>query len=426
MAYLAELGTFGIKPGLGRIKKLLELCENPQERYRKVHITGTNGKGSVTAMLSGILTQSGLHTGMFTSPHLVSYTERIQVDGQPISEEDFARYLSYLKTKIRHMKEMDFDSPTQFEVLTALAFWYFADKNVDYAVIEVGLGGLLDSTNVIRPEVSVITNVTLEHADKCGGTLEGVAMHKAGIIKDGVPVVTAAEGMPLEIIEKTAEEKNADVFVAGRDFYVQELETEDDVQSFEFSSALIGVTNWHYDVPLLGKYQRQNSALAVMTAELLRNNDEHITPESIAQALELIRWPGRFEKVMLGKQRVIIDGAHNPAGMQALRSSLDEYFPAEPRVFVMGILHDKNIRKMTAALLRPTDIVVLTKPDSERAAETAEVAGCIQVQHLEQYDDMQEALDRGIELANEEKLLCLTGSLYLIGELRAKVLAKKE
>ena len=195
--YLEGLNVFGVRLGLSRIKRLLELLDLPQERYRTIHVTGTNGKGSVSAMLESIIRRSGLHVGLYTSPHLFSYTERMQVNGQPISQQEFADCLSTIRE----------ECPTQFEVLTALAFFYFAMKQVDYAVIEVGLGGLLDSTNVIVPEVSVITNVALEHADRCGGTLEGVAEHKAGIIKSGVPVVTAATGLPLEIIRQKAEEK---------------------------------------------------------------------------------------------------------------------------------------------------------------------------------------------------------------------------
>ncbi len=211
LEYLDELSTFGTKLGLGRIKQLVTYLDNPQTRYKTIHITGTNGKGSTSSMLSSILTTSNIKTGLYISPHLVSYTERIQIDGNPISEEDFADCISAVKTFVDKMVEDGEESPTQFEVITAAAFLYFAINKVEYAVIEVGLGGLLDSTNVVKPEVSVITNVAFEHAHLCGGTLEGIAEHKAGIIKDGVPVVTAAKDIPLDIINQTAEEKNADI-----------------------------------------------------------------------------------------------------------------------------------------------------------------------------------------------------------------------
>lgn len=184
LSYLEGLNIFGIKLGLDRINRLLELLDLPQNRYRTIHVTGTNGKGSVSAMLAGILQHSGIHTGFYSSPHLVSYTERMRVDGQSISEEEFAHCLSTIRVYVDQMVAEGSESPTQFEVLTALAFFYFAMRHVEYAVIEVGLGGLLDSTNVITPELSVITNVTFEHADRCGGTLAGIARHKSGIIKD--------------------------------------------------------------------------------------------------------------------------------------------------------------------------------------------------------------------------------------------------
>ena len=191
ISYLEGLKIFGIRLGLTRIERLLELLGRPQDRYRTVHVTGTNGKGSVSAMVEGALRRSGIHTGFYSSPHLVSYTERIRVDGQAISEQDFAEGMTVIRAKIDLMLAEGAECPTQFEVLTALGFYYFAKCQVEYAVIEVGLGGTLDSTNVITPEVSVITNVTMEHADKLGGTLQSIAENKAGIIKDGVPVDAA-------------------------------------------------------------------------------------------------------------------------------------------------------------------------------------------------------------------------------------------
>ena len=427
LAYLESLNIFGIKLGLERMQKLLARLELPQERYRTIHVTGTNGKGSVSAMLAGILRHSGIHTGFYSSPHLVSYTERIRVDGQAISEQEFADCLSSIKVYIDQMIADGEECPTQFEVLTALAFFYFAIKHVEYAVIEVGLGGLLDSTNVIVPEVSVITNVTLEHADRCGGTLAGVARHKAGIIKEDVPVVTAAKGEPLEIIRQTAEEKNADLFVAGEDFSTEFISCAENYQCLEFTSHLLGVVKEPYSLHLWGKHQIENSALAVMTAQLLHNTDDRITNKTIDDALSLVSWPARFERVDLGEQKCIVDGAHNPAGMQALRESLDMYVPAPERVFLLGILKDKDIESMLDILLRPNDTVVVTVPHSERAADPQQLAhkAAAYVQHVEAIADNSQALERALELANKEKLLVLAGSLYLVGGVRKLLLDKK-
>lgn len=427
LAYLESLNIFGIKLGLERIQKLLARLELPQERYRTIHVTGTNGKGSVSAMLAGILRHSGIHTGFYSSPHLVSYTERIRVDGQAISEQEFADCLSSIKVYIDQMVADGEECPTQFEVLTALAFFYFAIKHVEYAVIEVGLGGLLDSTNVIVPEVSIITNVTLEHADRCGGTLEGVAHHKAGIIKDDVPVVTAAQGVALDIIRQQAEEKNADIFVAGEDFSAEFISCESNFQRLEFSSGLLGAVKEPYTLHLLGKHQIENAAVAVMAAKLIHNLDDRITNKTIDDALSLVSWPARFERVEMGHQKIIIDGAHNPAGMTALRESLDLYYPAEERVLLLGILKDKDIDTMLDILLRPNDTVVVTVPHSDRASDPQLLAGKVaaHVQHVEAIADNDEAMNRALELANGEKLLVMAGSLYLVGELRKMLLDKK-
>lgn len=434
LAYLDGLNVFGVRLGLARIQRLLELLGTPQDRYRTIHVTGTNGKGSVSAMLAGILQQSSIRTGLYISPHLVSYTERMQIDGQPISEQDFAACISVVRGVIEQMMAEGAECPTQFEALTAAAFYYFAKKHVEYAVIEVGLGGLLDSTNVITPEVSVITNVALEHAKLCGGTLAGVAHHKAGIIKDGVPVVTAATGMPLAVIRETAENHNADIFVEGEDFTVEAGEISPRGQKFFFSSTITGVSRDPYALHLLGAHQVQNAGLAIMAAYLLHNSDARIHEQTIHEALRLVVWPGRFEVLEVpaigaaDDQIVVIDGAHNPAGMTVLRRGLDDYFPTAARVLLLGILHDKAVDEMLRILVRPDDIVVVTPPQSDRAEATAILAekAKIVAHHVEAFDDNDQALARAMELAGGRRLLVAAGSLYLIGGLRQVLLGKAD
>ncbi|SEH25605.1 bifunctional folylpolyglutamate synthase/dihydrofolate synthase [Selenomonas sp. KH1T6] len=427
--YLEGLNVFGIRLGLSRITRLLELLDLPQERYRTIHVTGTNGKGSVSAMLESIIRRSGLHVGLYTSPHLSSYTERMQVNGQPISQQEFADCLSTIRAYVEQMMAEGEECPTQFEVLTALAFFYFAMKQVDYAVIEVGLGGLLDSTNVIVPEISVITNVALEHADRCGGTLEGVAEHKAGIIKNGVPVVTAATGIPLEIIRQKAEEMNTDIFVAGEDFAAAAtgFDLERHTQGLSFNSALLGISEENFEVRLLGTHQVQNASLAIMAAELLRNVEPKVDSDVIREGLNMVSWGARFEQMNCGGREIVIDGAHNPAGIKVLRESLDLYYPAKERVFLLGILHDKDIGHMLESLLRPSDVVVVTPPKSDRAEAAAELVRRVsgRVSHVEAYEDNEEALDRALELAGKNRLLVLCGSLYLVGGLRQSLLARR-
>ena len=269
LVWLEELNTFGIRLGLSRIERLAELLGHPERRYQTIHVTGTNGKGSVSAMLAAVLRQAGLRTGLYISPHLVSYTERCQINGAEISEADFARCLTAVRRAAEQMVAEGDECPTQFEALTALAFLWFAEAGAEYAVIEVGLGGLLDSTNIITPALSVITNVSLEHADRCGGTLEGVARHKAGIIKPGVPVVTGAMAMPLDVIRRTAAEKNASLHVLGEDFRAAFHGFNGDRQMVAFDAPADGIGNFRYELRLLGPFQVANSALAVMAAALL-------------------------------------------------------------------------------------------------------------------------------------------------------------
>lgn len=420
LEYLDELNKFGTKMGLERIKRLVELLDEPHLKYKTVHITGTNGKGSTCAMVSEILRQSGIKTGLYTSPHLYSYTERIQINGVAISEELFAEYISVVRPFAEQMIEEGMESPTQFEVLTAAAFLCFAINEVEYAVIEVGLGGLLDSTNVVEPEVSVITNVAFEHAQFCGGTLEGIAHHKAGIIKDNVPVVTDAKGMTLEILHEEAAKRNTDLFIEDVDFATEFLRNEENKQIISFASQIIGVS-MEFKLNLLGVHQIRNSALAIMTAYLLANDEERITSAAVAKALSCVKWPGRFEYFCVSDKQIIIDGAHNPAGISMLRQNLDRYFPTEQRVFLLGILGDKAIDIMIKTLLRPDDVVVATVPDSSRSSDPGEWASSLNVKYVQIEKDRQQALTKAMGLTQSGAVLCMTGSLYLIGELRHEI-----
>lgn len=417
LTYLDGLNQFGIKLGLVRITQLLELMDNPQNKYKTIHVTGTNGKGSTTMMLASILNNAEIKTGMYTSPHLASYTERMQVNGKNISEKDFADSIAYVSQFVKQIIAEGEESPTQFEVITAAAFYYFAKVEVEYAVIEVGLGGLLDSTNVITPEVSVITNVTFEHADRCGGTLAGIAEHKAGIIKDGVPVITAAKNEALDIIKKVAEQKSADVFVAGEDFESVFKNLEADKQEITFSADLLGVA-MVYVLNLLGEHQVENSSIAIMTALVLANSEKRITSEAIHNALLTISWPGRFEIVDQEGSLIVIDGAHNLAGATALRANLDKYFVGKEIVFLLGVLKDKDIEGILHTLVRPDNLVVVTQPDSQRAATPEFIANKIIAKQVEVASSIESGLARAKELARPNKIVCIAGSLYLIGAVR--------
>lgn len=414
--YLASLNAFGINLGLARIEKLLELMDHPEKKIKTVHVAGTNGKGSTTAMLAAILTAAGIKTGMYTSPHLVHYTERIVVDGQEISHGDFGKSIWHTRTFVEKIIAEGLEHPTEFEVLTAAAFYYFAACGVEYAVIEVGLGGLLDSTNVLIPEVSVITNVTLDHTDKCGSTVEEIAYHKSGIIKKGIPVVTGAKGQALEVIKKISQEKSSPCYIYGRDFSAGFLGIEGERQKIMVKLEQKEQPA-EFLINLLGRHQINNCAAAVMAAMILGENEKRITLSAIANGLMEVQWPGRFE-VLSGQPVMIIDGAHNPDGVRALRENLDEFCAGKELVFLLGILQDKDVKTMVSTLIRYQDQVVVTAPLSQRAGKPEAVAREIKARHVEVAYSIDEGLLRAKALAGKDGILCIAGSLYLIGAVR--------
>lgn len=416
LEYLTNLCKFGINLGLARIEKLLELMDHPEDNFKTIHVAGTNGKGSTVAMLASILTAGGIKTGMYTSPHLAEYTERMMIDGQEISSQQFADAIEYTSQFVDKIAAQGLDHPTEFEVLTAAAFHYFATCGVEYAIIEVGLGGRLDSTNVIVPEVSVITNVTLEHTDKCGNTIGEIANHKGGIIKEGVPVITATSGQALEVIGKIAQEKSAATYVYGRDFSAQFAGIAQHRQKVKIDSKLQGEIGT-FQVNLLGGHQVDNCAVAVMAAMVLGEKENRIQLPVIENGLTKVCWPGRFE-VIPGQPKIIIDGAHNPDGARALRSNLDQFYGDKELVFLLGILQDKDVKTIVRNLIHPDDKVVVVAPTSERAGNPRAVANEVQAEHVETANSIIEGLERAKILAGEDKVLCVAGSLYLIGEVR--------
>lgn len=380
--YLESLNIFGIKPGLERITLLAEKLKNPQNFYKTIHVTGTNGKGSTCAMISQILHESGKKVGLFTSPHLESYCERIKIDGKNISEEDFAKIIeriSFLQIPA-----------TQFEILTAAAFFYFAEKKVDFAVIEVGMGGTWDSTNIITPEISVITNVSLEH-ENILGNLENISLNKAGIIKKNIPVVTGADGEPLKIIREVAEKNFAPIYEVHEPANVK--------------------------INLRGEFQKFNAAIAIEVAKILK-----ISEEKIFCGLEKVSWAGRFEILETKFGKILIDGAHNPHGAKALRESLDKNFPEGRRNFIFGALADKNIDEMIEILFRAEDFVIVALPNSSRAESVEKICKKLQSRGVENFS-VKKISDAVEKIQTLDGLKVAAGSLYLIGDVR-KILVR--
>lgn len=417
LAYFESLGKFGIQLGLVRIEALLERLGHPERRFRSVHVTGTNGKGSTTAMIASILNEAGIRTGMYTSPHLIDYPERLQLCGEDISRQAFADVIDWTKAAADAMIADGLESPTEFEVLTAAAFLWFAQEQAEIMVVEVGLGGLLDSTNVILPDLAVITNVTLEHTDRCGNTVEEIARHKAGIIKPGVPVVTGAAGEALAVIEATASQYGSACEVLGREFTVINSRLERERQIFELRAGQ--ELPQAFSIRLLGRHQTANAALAIRACQLLAQGDERLTPAVIRDGLAKAVWPGRFE-IFPGAPLLILDGAHNPDGIRTLRQTLDEVFPGRAIVFLFGVLADKNHAEMARILFRRNDRAVVVRPHSDRAAAAEDIAREIidAVAAVKTGATIGEGLELAKEWAGPGGIVCAAGSLYMIGEVR--------
>lgn len=409
--YVESLGKFGIHLGMERIQGLTALLDHPERKIRTVHVTGTNGKGSVTTFLANMLQQAGLKVGSYTSPHFVRYNERICLNGEEISEEDFAAVTEKTKAALDRFLAQGGEQPTQFEFITAMAFLYFAEKQVDCAVIEVGMGGLWDSTNIITPEVSVITNVTLEHTERLGKTIEAIAAQKAGIIKPGVPVVTEAEGKALEVIRGAAEANHAPLYVYGDDFSTEELTSSMDTQTFLYR---LGEKKLEVAIHLPGEHQILNGAAALTAAEILR--DKHGVPDEAAmlRGMEAARWPGRLERIHRNPD-IILDGAHNPSGVTVLRKALDEYYPKARRIYVFGMMADKDVSQVSDILFRPEDtIYTVLAHEGDRSEKPEKLAQRLH-KNAVPMEDLTAAYQRAVSEAGPEDVVIVCGSLYLIG-----------
>ena len=419
IAYLKGLTTFGINLGLGRIQDLLARLDHPERQVKFVHVGGTNGKGSTAAMLAAILTTAGLKTGLFTSPHLHAYTERVRINGEEISEPDIAELLTILRGHLDDIVAAGHEHPTEFEVSTALAILHFARQKVEMAVMEVGMGGEIDSTNVILPELSIITNVGMDHMDYLGPTIADIARVKAGIIKAGVPVLTAADHPDaLMAIRRAAAEKGSAIGEYGRDFAAEPLSYDDFGQTF---NCRVGETVFRdLRITLRGRHQLINASLAIAGAVQLG-----IGEAAIRQGLAAAQWACRLETVSRSPL-VVIDAAHNHHGVLVLVDALKQYWPQQKKVLVLGMLADKEREKVVAELAPLVDKVVVTKPNNPRAGDWREIADFVRpwVQEVRVEEDIAKAVEMGLALAGDDHMLLITGSIYMVAEARAFLLKK--
>lgn len=413
LSQLYGLERFGIKLGLENIRRLLSVLGDPHRGLKVLHVTGTNGKGSVCAYAASVLRQAGLHVGLYTSPHLVRFNERIRVDGEAISDDDVVRLWSGMQPAIQAITSArPIDHPTFFEVTTAMAFEYFRERRVDVAVIEVGMGGRMDATNVVDGLVSVVTRVDLEHTEHLGKTVGRIAREKSGIIKPSSRAVSVVQEA-LPVIEARCREVHAPLLVVGRD--VQTDRGPHDLRGQDLRvRGPFGEIPVH--TPLLGGFQAENAAIAVAAVAELRVAGFQVTDGAIRDGIRLARWPARLELVRT-EPRILVDGAHNRAAAGALARSVTELFPARKVLLVVGILNDKDLAGMAAALGPLALRVHAGRPKTHRAFDPAEVALAFRTYaEAESMATIAEAIDAALALAAPDDVVLITGSIYTAGE----------
>ncbi|MFI5323930.1 MAG: bifunctional folylpolyglutamate synthase/dihydrofolate synthase [Thermodesulfobacteriota bacterium] len=410
--YLNSLGLHKIKPGLKRTEKLLESLGNPHKMVPGIIVGGTNGKGSVVAGISSVLSAEGYKTGTYTSPHLINITERIKINGSEIDREELAKIILH----VRNAGERSLaESPSYFEVLTVSAFIYFAESGVEYSVLEVGMGGRWDATNVITPLVSVITNISKDHTEYLGKTIGDIALEKACIIKRGIPSVTGAKGKALGVIAEHAAKQESRLRVYGRDFFSQGESTD----RFDFIGSGWRLRNLRSN--LRGKYQLENLSLAISVLETLSEyHGIRIGEKSLRKGLSSIYWGGRLE-ILRKDPPLILDSAHNPGGAKALAGSLVLMYPSRKFTFLIGMLNDKDHASFLRELSPLAERLVITEVPSERAVSAEALfkkASKIFPCEIITERDYKEAF---ANLKKNKEPACIAGSLYLTGAIKAHI-----
>lgn len=403
LSYLNGIRLFGQRLELDTVRELLRRMGNPQEHLRFIHIAGTNGKGSVAAMCHAVLTAAGYRNGLYTSPHLVSFCERFQIGGQPIAETEVARLVEIIRPLAETVgTDNRFRQSTFFEIVTAMALQYFADQRVEIVVWETGLGGRLDATNVVTPLVSVITNIALDHTRYLGETVAQIAGEKAGIIKPGVPVVTAADGEALAVIRRTCDENNASLII------VSDPERGRSPQTIELSRY------GSIAIPLIGAHQRLNCATAVAALEASGLN---IPVSAMRSGLARTSWPGRFQ-IVAEHPTVILDGAHNPAGAMQLAATLGEYCAGRKLSLILGVLRDKDYEKICHVLAPLAGHVYCVPVANERTSDPAQLAVICREANAQAQVSVNRNVSDAYYAARQDNpnVILIAGSLFLIGE----------
>lgn len=410
LEYIDGVSWLGSKPGLSRITELLERLDRPQDALKFIHIAGTNGKGSCAAMLSSVLKVCGYKTGLFISPYLFRFNERMQINGRQIGDEALADIVSQVKPVADTME----DHPTEFELMTAAALLWFRQENCDIVVLEAGLGGRFDATNAIAvPEAAVIMNIGLDHTQVLGDTLEQIAGEKAGIIKPGCDCVLYQQGEGVtEVVRQACAEQGAKLHIA--DF--SQIHSEFDSlygQSFTYKGEA-------YALPLLGRHQLKNAAVALETVEVLRAKGWKLEQSDVEHGIYAVTWPGRFE-IVHDQPIFVVDGGHNPQCAQTVAENLESYFPGRDRILLVGMLADKDCSGTLDILAPAASSFICLTPESPRALPAEDLAKLLKKYRkpIHVCPDIREAVGLALDMAGSTGVICAVGSLYSVGAIRA-------
>ncbi len=417
--YIHNTNKFGVVLGLENITKLLDVMGNPQKDLKFIHVAGTNGKGSTSSYITNVLRCAGYEVGFFTSPFLEVFNERIRINDENIPDDDLAEVTEVAKDAVDKMLEEGFSHPTEFEIVTAIALEYYKRKQVDYVVLEVGMGGRYDSTNVIEKSIiSVLVPIAMDHIDILGDTLEKIAYEKAGIIKEnGLVVSYPQDPEAKEVVEQVAKEKNAELITVPVD-NLNITEMSELGSKFDFKYGNHDLKD--LQIRLIGKHQAYNASTALTVLLTLKDKGEiDLTEEQIRVGLEETRWIGRLE-LLKTNPRFIIDGAHNMQGIEALKKTIDEVFKYDKLILGLGILADKDVENMIAEMAPVGDEIIVTTPNIFRAMEAEELGKRIS-KYNKNYTvepNIERAIDLALEKAGENDIILFSGSLYLIGDVR--------
>ncbi len=416
--WIHSLLNHGIKPGLERMEWMLAQLGNPERRLKTVHVGGTNGKGSTVTYLRTVLEESGYEVGTFTSPYIETFTERIALNGEPISEDDLITLCNQVQPIVEIAAASPLGSPTEFEVITVIGLLYFGTiAYPDLVIMEVGLGGRLDSTNVIHPLVSVITNVGYDHTHILGSDIKQVAFEKAGIIKSGVPLVTTAEKEEvLTLLEETTRTKKTKIYRMNEEFSIIHHSSSVEGEQFTFRSPYRTVDDLR--ISMKGEHQVKNAAAALMTLEFLRVfYGLHIEPDMIQRGLLRASWPGRFEKLRT-EPDVIVDGAHNPEGVMSLVRTLEQHYSNHRIHVIFSALGDKDIESMLQPIYPLIESITFTTFDFPRAIEARALFNRATAKVKDYDEDWHSAIESVLDKSEQHDLVLITGSLYFVAKVR--------